>query len=155
MFNNIVKHFVLLYGQNKIQMNNQKVMEELIYRIYLAPGTDYVTMEWRGYANSQQFRKGTEIMLEELRKHKVNKVLGNIREMVLISAEDHQCLQDTFLPRAIEHGFKALALVRPVHYFNKVAVESVAYKVQDESLKIRMFNEVAEAVDWLDNCPVK
>ena len=123
-----------------------------IYRIYLGQGQDYVTMEWKGYANSAQFREGTERMLEELTRHKVHKVLGNIRDMVLISAEDQQWLQDVFLPRAIHQGFKAIALVRPVHYFNKVAVESVAYKVQDESLKIRMFNELSEAIEWLNTC---
>lgn len=123
--------------------------EETIYRIYLEADADYVTMTWNGYANSLQFREGTEKMLSELVRHNVNKVLGDIKNMVLINSDDQQWLLDHFLPKAIEAGFRAIALVRPVHYFNKVAVETVAYKVNHEKLKIQFFNDLRSATEWL------
>ena len=125
--------------------------EKLIYKVYYDPSEGYVTMEWNGYANSQQFREGTEEMFSELLKHKAHKVLGNIKDMVLISHEDQIWLLDYFLPKAIAGGFKAIALVRPVHYFNKVAVETVAYKVNQEKLRIQIFNDLEEARNWLNN----
>jgi hypothetical protein len=123
--------------------------DKMIYQIYLEADADYVTMKWNGYANSRQFREGTEKMLSELVRHKVNKVLGDIKDMVLINSDDQQWLLDHFLPEAIEAGFRAIALVRPVYYFNKVAVEAVAYKVNHEKLKIQFFNDVRSAREWL------
>ncbi len=125
--------------------------EPLIYHVYLEPGTDYVTMQWNGYANSQQFRAGTERMLNELIHHNVNKVLGDVKDMVLINSDDQQWLVDYFLPKAIANGFRYIAMVKPVHYFNKVAVETVAYKVNQDQLKIQFFNDVESAREWLDS----
>jgi hypothetical protein len=125
--------------------------EPLIYNIYLEPGTDYVTMQWNGYANSGQFREGTELMLNELIHHKVTKVLGDVKEMVLINSDDQQWLVDYFIPRAIAYGFRTIAMVRPVHYFNKVAIESVAYKVNQDQLTIQFFNDVDSAKAWLNS----
>ncbi len=130
-------------------MSPQTHHPEATYKIYREAGTDYVTMRWNGYANSQQFREGTEEMLSELIRHGVHKVLGDIEHMVLINSDDQQWLLDHFIPRAIDNGFKAIALVQPVHYFNKVAVESVAYKINQEKLKIRMFGNSDSAIAWL------
>ena len=124
-------------------------IEKQIYDVRFDVPTGCVIMEWNGYANSQQFREGTEKMFAELVKHQAHKVLGNIKDMVLISLDDQTWLIDYFLPKAISHGFRAIALVRPVHYFNKVAVETIAYKVNQEQLRIQFFNDVHEAEDWL------
>ena len=125
--------------------------EKTIYRNYYSSADGYVTMEWTGYANSQQFREGTEEMFRELTKHKATKVLGNIKDMVLISHDDQIWLIDYFLPKAIAGGFRAIALVRPDHYFNKVAIETIAYKVNQEKLRIQIFNDSNEAIAWLKN----
>lgn len=130
-------------------MNGMTNTGEDVYRIWVAPSSDYVTMVWTGYANSAQFRQGTETMLEELIHHNKEKVFGDIREMVLISQDDQNWLAEQFVPRAVRHGMRFLALVRPTYYFNKVAVETVAYKVNDEKLRIRFFNDPEEAKDWL------
>lgn len=75
--------------------------------------------------------------------------MANIKDMVLIGMEDQQWLDTDFLPRAINFGFKALAIIKPVHYFNKVAVESVSYKVDQAKLSINFFESVEEAREWL------
>lgn len=125
------------------------LVERPVCRIYLGSGEDFITMEWSGYATSGQFRAGTEQMLAELTRHGLNKVLGDVRDMVLISADDQEWVHQQFLPRALQQGFRAIALVRPNHYFNKVAIESMAYKMNDESLNIRVFNSADEARNWL------
>ena len=70
-------------------------------------------MEWQGYATSNQFKEGTELMLNTLIKHRSIKVLANIKDMILIGMEDQQWLDTQFIPRAIRFGFKAIALVKP------------------------------------------
>lgn len=122
-----------------------------VYNIYYDPAAGCVVMEWNGYATSAQFKEGTELMLNVLIQNKATKVLADIKDMVLIGREDQQWLDTHFLPRATQFGFKALAIIRPDHYFNKVAVESISYKVDKDKLAINFFDNLTEAKDWLSN----
>jgi SpoIIAA-like len=120
-----------------------------IYNIYFDENINAVVMEWDGYATSAQFREGTELMLNTLIRHNCFKVLADIKDMIMIGMEDQDWLERHFLPRAIQFGFKAIAIIRPEHYFNKVAVENISYKVDQDKLTIRFFDNVGEAKAWL------
>jgi hypothetical protein len=119
------------------------------YHIYFDNDSSVVVMEWDGYATSQQFKEGTELMLNTLIKHQSVKVLADIKDMVLIGMEDQQWLDTQFIPRAIKFGFKAVAIIKPDNYFNRVAVETVSDKIDSNKLTIRFFDAVAEAKEWL------
>jgi hypothetical protein len=120
-----------------------------VYNIYFDTGINCVVMEWNGYATSAQFKEGTELMLNTLIKNKATRVLANIKDMVIIGKEDQEWLDLHFLPRATAFGFKALAIIRPDHYFNKVAIESISYKVDKNKLAINIFDNIDEAREWL------
>jgi hypothetical protein len=120
-----------------------------VYNIYFDKELNTVIMEWNGYATREKFKEGTELMLNLLVKHKAAKVLADIKNMTLIGSEEQQWLENSFIPRAIEFGFKAVAMIKPDNYFNKVAVESVSYKVNKEKLNISFFDNVTDAKDWL------
>ena len=122
-----------------------------IYNIYFDNSINAVVMEWDGYATSDQFKEGTELMLNTLIKNNTFKVLADIKDMTLIGMEDQQWLDTNFLPRAIQFGFKAIAIIKPDYYFNKVAVESISYKVDKTKLTISFFDNINEAKEWLRN----
>src|SRR4051812_25772489 len=92
------------------------------YNIYFDKEISSVVMEWNGYSTSQEFKEGTEVMLNLLIQNNTSRVLADIRDMVLIASEDQEWLDKQFLPRAIRFGFKSIAIIRPKNYFNKVAV---------------------------------
>lgn len=119
------------------------------YNIYFDNDLGYVIMEWNGYATSNEFKEGTELMLNTLILNKSSKVLANVKDMVLIGTEDQEWLNTTFIPRATKFGFKSIAIVKPNHYFNKVAVESISYKVDKDKLAIHIFDTLSEAKEWL------
>jgi len=76
--------------------------------------------------------------------------LADIKDMVLIGMEDQKWLDTDFLPRAIKFGFKTIAIINPDYYFNKVAVESISYKVDKDKLTINFFDNIEEAKEWLN-----
>lgn len=119
------------------------------YQIFYDANIDAVVMKWHGYATSAQFKEGTELMLNTLIKHQCYKVLADIKEMTIIGMEDQKWLEEQFLPRAIEFGFKAIAIVKPDHYFNKVAIESISYKIDKNKITLTLFDNLAEATAWL------
>lgn len=108
-------------------------------------------MRWGGYFTSEQFRRGTEEMFEVLKQHNSAKVLGDIKEMVMIAGEDQKWLEKTFLPNAVNNGFKVCAIIRPKSHFSKVAIETVTYKVDQRKLAIRLFDTREEAEQWLED----
>ena len=120
-----------------------------IYNIYFDKEINAVVMEWDGYATSKQFKQGTELMLNILIKNNCSKVLADIKDMKIIAMEDQQWLTEEFLPRATKFGFKAIAIVKPDYYFNKVAVETISYKVDKGKLTINFFDNTDEAKEWL------
>lgn len=121
-----------------------------VYDIYPDKASGLIVMDWEGYATSAQFREGTETMLNLLIEQRANKVLANIQNMVLIGMEDQKWMETNFLPRAIRFGFKACAIVKPIHYFNKVAVETISFKVEKDKLEIQFFDTPEEAREWLN-----
>jgi len=122
-----------------------------VYNIFFDASLNAVVMEWNGYATSNQFREGTELMLNTLIQNNCSKVLADIEDMAIIGTEDQQWLQDNFLPRAIKFGFKIIAIITPTSYFNKVAVESVSYKIDKEKLTINFFDSLEKGTEWLKN----
>lgn len=123
------------------------------YTIYYEPAIDSVIMEWKGYATSRQFRDGTELMLEILVQNQTFKVLADIKDMAIIGQEDQKWLDTDFLPRATNQGFRVLAVVRPESYFNKVAIESISYRVDKNKLAINFFDDTMDAREWLSLIP--
>lgn len=119
------------------------------YKIEFDNANGYIKMFWKGYSSTKEFRQGAEMMLSLLVKHDASKVLGDIKEMIIISSEDQKWLNEDFLPRAIKKGLKIMALVQPVHYWNNVAVQEVSYKVDKQRLTIQFFKDFESAKMWL------
>jgi hypothetical protein len=121
------------------------------YHIQFDPAINAVVMEWNGYSNSNEFREGTEFMLNTMIQHKTSKVLALLKDMTLIGSEDQVWLEKQFLPRAVKFGFKTIAIVRPQSHFNSVAIESVKEKANGMNLSINIFNTTDEAIELLKN----
>ncbi len=124
------------------------------YTIYYDTAEGFVRMDWYGYATQREFREGTEYMLKVLVENRASKVLADIKEMTLIGKDDQSYIQYNFLPRAIERGFRAIALVRPVNYFNAIAVESILPRAEALRIRMRVFDDLGEAKEWLRSLEV-
>jgi hypothetical protein len=88
-------------------------------------------------------------MYSLIREHKASKILADIKDMTLIGREDQDYTVYSFLPRAIESGFRAIAIVKPLSYFNAVAVETIGYRIKDTVVQMRVFDNRQEAFTWL------
>lgn len=108
-----------------------------------------VVCVWKGYSNSREFREVTEEYLSLLIQNQVSKMLVDLKEMTLIGKEDQDWMDRSYLPKAIEHGLKAVAVVQPDYYFNKVAVDSILFKLNMRPVQVNYFKTFEEAKDWL------
>jgi hypothetical protein len=121
------------------------------YNIFYDEEIEAVIMNWYGYATSEEFREGTEFMVKLLEESKSRKVLANVKEMILIAKEDQDWLDKAFLPKTVELGLQATAVIMPTNYFNKIAVESISYKIAQQKIVVNYFEDLQKAKDWLQS----
>lgn len=128
----------------------ETAVKDKVYTIYYKEEDGLVFMDWDGYATSEQFRAGSELMLQLVQEHKASKVLADAKDMILIDLEDQRWVVNEIFPKLIDAGCKTMALVSPHHYFNKVAIESLSFKANEKSLSCRIFHNQKAAKGWLD-----
>jgi hypothetical protein len=114
-----------------------------------------VSMIWKGYATSGQFREANERVLHEVQQRRSSKLLGDAKEFVLIGATDQNWLSSNWIPRLLQAGVRKIALVMPRFYFNRVAVDTVtqrlAQNVANDLVSIEYFESRDTARKWLSD----
>jgi hypothetical protein len=70
-------------------------------------------MRGKGYATSREFREANERILGVLAERGASKLLGDIKELVLIGADDQHWLSTNWIPRAVEAGCARWRWSRP------------------------------------------
>ena len=108
-----------------------------------------VVMVWKGYATTPLFRETNERVLACLKDKQASRLLGDIRDFILISAADQDWLNEVWIPRAIEIGLRRVALVQPSYYFNRVAVDNVTSRTDPNRLTVAYFDDADNARTWL------
>lgn len=108
-----------------------------------------VVMIWKGYATSTAFREGNARVLSAITEHRASKLLGDVTDFVLIGAEDQAWLNEVWIPRAMHLGLRKVALVQPNFYFNRVAIDTVAQKLDRDRVEVGFFDNREVAKDWL------
>ncbi|HJS79214.1 MAG TPA: STAS/SEC14 domain-containing protein [Vitreimonas sp.] len=108
-----------------------------------------VVMIWKGYATSAAFREGNAQVLAQITQRRASKLLGDVTDFVLIGAEDQAWLNEVWIPRAVHAGLRKVALVQPNFYFNRVAIDSVAQKLDRDRVELGFFDNRDAAKEWL------
>ena len=112
-----------------------------------------ISMIWKGYATSAQFRAANERVLTAIVQCNANKLLGDAKDFVLIGADDQMWLATNWIPRALQAGVRKIALVMPRFYFNRVAVDTVTQRLSGEFarnlVRIEYFDAREAAHSWL------
>jgi hypothetical protein len=108
-----------------------------------------VVMIWKGYATSAAFREGNAQVLAQITQRRASKLLGDVTDFVLIGAEDQAWLNEVWIPRAVHAGLRKVALVQPSFYFNRVAIDSVAQKLDRDRVELGFFDNRDAAKEWL------
>jgi hypothetical protein len=111
-----------------------------------------VMMTWQGYATSKAFRAANEQIVGVIARRNTSKMLADVKHFVLIGAEDQDWLARDWIPWAMEAGMKTVAIVTPTFHFNRVAITSVAEKLDPERLTLQFFADRKQALAWLAAC---
>jgi len=120
-----------------------------ICSIFLDGNVRCITVAWKRYATSTQFRYVHESLILLLSKYQVSKILSEDTALPTIHLEDQRWIIDDWLPRAAAAGLGAVASKRPVAYFARLAVENIRAAVSGR-ITMRCFDELDAARQWLE-----
>ena len=108
-----------------------------------------VHSEWKGFANSAEFRAGLIKGLQAAREHHASRWLSDTRKIKVIVQEDQEWVRDTWAPLAQVAGVKRLALVTADAGLGKITSEEAGDMAASGGMTTRHFSTVADARQWL------
>lgn len=109
----------------------------------------YLTLIWRGFIPSEQFRILACEIIKAVEKTKVTKVLSDNTEWKIISPNDYSWAANHWFPKAEESGVRKLASVLSADFFNRHAERTVEGMADVEKLTIKQFESTHDAITWL------
>lgn len=113
------------------------------------PDKNIGAIVWKGSCTSQQYRDAFLFLLEEQKKTRITRFVSDVREQAIISPEDRKWFETVALPKAIEQGLKAAAVIFNGNIFKKYYLNVILQATNKFGLPLRLFNENQPAEEWL------
>lgn len=107
-----------------------------------------VYAEWRGFANSSEFRASTMRILEAIKSIGAAALVSDHRRLEGVTEQDQLWIRDTWTPLVVNSGLKRIAIVVPQRGLGKIASEQILSQVGMRVFSTRMFTTVSEAMEW-------
>ena len=108
-----------------------------------------VYAEWRGFANSSEFRSSLTRILEAIRVSGAASLVSDNRRLEGVTGEDQLWIRDTWTPMAVDSGLTRIAVVVPQRGLGKIASEQILGQVGMKAFSTRTFTTVSEAMEWV------
>jgi hypothetical protein len=111
-----------------------------------------VTIVWRRYATSAQYRFIHEVIVQMLAQYQARKILGDDSELPVVHAEDQKWTVEDWTPRAKAVGLRAVATTASLSFFGRLTIGSVQARMASE-VAIGAFPNIHLARNWLRSFP--
>jgi hypothetical protein len=108
-----------------------------------------VLAEFKGFANSTEFRAGTEKILDAIRVRRARALVSDNRRLEGVTESDQLWLRDTWMPEAVAAGIGRIAVVLAHHGLGKIASEDIISRFGKTEFVTRTFDSVPEALNWV------
>ena len=110
-----------------------------------------VLAEFKGFANSAEFRAGTEKILDAIRVRGARALVSDNRGLEGVTESDQLWLRDTWMPEAVAAGIGRIAVVLAHHGLGKIASEDIISRFGKTEFVTRTFDSVPEALNWVSH----
>ncbi|MBW3545578.1 MAG: hypothetical protein KY428_08295 [Bacteroidetes bacterium] len=105
---------------------------------------------WKGFANSAQFREGIEKSIEIFKQRSVMRLLSNTKESALVKKEDTDWAATYAVGQMLQHGLKTMAFIIPTNAFTQMSVKNFS-GLAGGVLQQQFFDDIDKAFEWLTN----
>jgi hypothetical protein len=107
-----------------------------------------VYAEWKGFANSAEFRASSTRILEAIRTTGAASLVSDNRRLEGVADQDQLWIRDTWTRLAVDAGLTRIAVVVPHHGLGRIASDKILSQVGMKAFSTRTFSTVSEAMEW-------
>jgi hypothetical protein len=104
--------------------------------------------EWKGFANSKEFRAALMTGVRAMQEHHVIGYVSDARKAKIIGTEDEQWARDVWLPQAVAAGLRRMAIVTAPTGMAKVEYDDAVADMSSQKFSMRTFGSVSQAMVW-------
>jgi hypothetical protein len=109
----------------------------------------WVSAEWKGWANSAEFRAAHNLALTAIQENHATKWLVDSGKMRVVVEEDQRWLAETWIPSIIRAGIRFTAIVQPKSAVARLNVQNVNAVARSDQEDARFFTTLEDAKRWL------
>lgn len=110
-----------------------------------------VWVEWKAYAEGDEYRSALDAMIDLLRQTKSSRLLIDARLLGPVSQADQQWTHQSWHPRSLAAGLRWSALVSPRTSVARLSVKQMVIKLHHEEIVTQNFDDLELARAWLRN----
>ena len=114
----------------------------------------HVHSEWKGFANSEEFRSSLLIGLQAITDNHAAAYVSDARKLRVIVHEDQRWVQEKWLPLAMQAGLRRIAFVTSSTGLGRLTIQDVVDLVDDHGLESRTFSSLEAARHWVSEAAV-
>jgi len=118
-----------------------------IISIYTEKGIGKI--QWKGTCTSREYRDSFLFLIDLQEKHNLIRFLSDVREQGVISPEDRKWFEVEAVPKSINMGLKAAAVVFNGNVFKKYYLNLIIQATNKFKLPLKLFNDLEPAEEWL------
>jgi hypothetical protein len=107
-----------------------------------------VYAEFKGYANSVEFRASCMKILAAIRDRHAAALVSDNRRLEGVVDRDQLWLRDTWAAEAATAGIRRIAVVLPHHGLGKIASENIISRFGETEFVTRTFSLLDDAMTW-------
>ena len=108
----------------------------------------WIYAEWKGFANSAEFRRSLTRIADAIREQNVPALVSDNRRLEGVAQSDQLWIRDTWTPMAVAAGLKRIAVVVAHRGLGKIATEEILSQMGTNIFATRTFTTVSEATEW-------
>ena len=108
-----------------------------------------VVLEWKGYAEGEEYRSGFHAGVELMQQKKACRWLGDCRLLGPITQADQLWMNQVWHPHAAAAGMRWVALVSPKAAVARLSLKYIVTKVNNTELVFNHFDDIESARAWL------
>jgi len=108
-------------------------------------------IKWKGKCTSEEYQNAFSSLLDIQTANNITRYISDIRNQAVISPADRKWFETVALPRAIEQGLKAAAVVFDGNAFKKYYINVILASTNKFGLPMKVFSELDESINWIMN----
>ena len=106
-------------------------------------------IQWKGTCTSQEYRASFLYLIDLQSKYNLTRFLSDVREQGTINPEDRKWFEAEAVPKSINMGLKAAAVVFNGNAFKKYYLNLIIQATNKFKLPLKLFGDVENAEEWL------